>query len=201
MNTFCYLHLSGEGRDAAALTKALREDVVPAWQARGIAPWGIWAGVFGVASNELIVMAAGSGEREQTEFTGALSPAVGVSTARTLLPTVRPLDAAPCERPGLYVFRTFLVSPGDVDEVARLSAAAWETFETSDAYASEPHGLFRPVNLKDERVPMLLVTWYDSFASWETSRRPAPEATENFLRRRELTFGTRAIATRLLATL
>jgi len=42
----------------------------------------------------------------------------------------------------LYVFRFFEVRNADVEEVADLSRQAWETFENSDAYLSEPQGLF-----------------------------------------------------------
>jgi hypothetical protein len=45
---------------------------------------------------------------------------------------------------------------------------------------------------------MLLCTWYDGFASWETSRAPAAAARENFRRRHALTASTWAIATRLV---
>ena len=50
----------------------------------------------------------------------------------------------------------------------------------------------------DDTGRMLLVTWYDGLESWQISRRPNPAATENFLRRRELTQSTTAIATRLV---
>ena len=42
---------------------------------------------------------------------------------------------------------------------------------------------------------MLLVTWYDGLESWQRSRQFPPEARDNFLRRRELTGGTLALAT------
>jgi hypothetical protein len=47
---------------------------------------------------------------------------------------------------------------------------------------------------------MLLVTWYDGFDSWQTSRQPTAEATDNFRRRRALTQSTIAYATRLVGT-
>jgi hypothetical protein len=91
----------------------------------------------------------------------------------------------------------FEVRPEDCDEIVALSSQAWETFEGSDRYASQPRGLFRPRSrLGAQR--MLLVTWYDGFASWETSRTPAPQASENFRRRHALTGGTVAYATRLV---
>ncbi|MEJ2087251.1 MAG: hypothetical protein P8Y69_01940 [Gammaproteobacteria bacterium] len=160
--------------------------------------WGIWEGLFGVASNELIVIGVANGERDVDAFTGVLPTSVRLVSALLLQPTVRPVDAAPCDRPGLYVFRFFEVSNRDVDEIVRLSNEAWTTFENTDAYRAEPQGLFRQQDLSADKGQMLLVTWYDGLESWQTSRRPAPEAMQNFLRRRELTFGTRALATRLV---
>jgi len=116
--------------------------------------------------------------------------------------TVRPETIAPLSGPGLYVFRVFFVHPEQCDELVALSRQAWETFETSTDYVSRPLGLFRPQQdgepALDGRVRMLLVTWYDGFASWESSRAPAPEARENFRRRHALTAGTVAYATRLI---
>jgi hypothetical protein len=198
MNSYCYLHLAGEGRDGTALTAALKDVVLPGWRQRGITVWGIWEGLFGVASNELIVIGVANGERDVDAFTGVLPTSVRLVSALLLQPTVRPVDAAPCDRPGLYVFRFFEVSNRDVDEIVRLSNEAWTTFENTDAYRAEPQGLFRQQDLSADKGQMLLVTWYDGLESWQTSRRPAPEAMQNFLRRRELTFGTRALATRLV---
>lgn len=198
-NTYCYLRLAGPGRDSAALKALLTEEVLGAWRQAGITVWGIWEGLFGVASNELVVIAAAAGEQPVEAFTAVFAgSAVGVEEALPLAATVRPSGTTPCQRPGLYVFRSFTVNNADVEEIAGLSAKAWETFENTDDYQAEPQGLFRQLDLSGEGGRMLLVTWYDGLRSWEISRRPAPEAMENFQRRRELTFGTSAIATRLL---
>lgn len=198
MNSYCYLHLAGEGRDTQALKTALTRDVLGAWRQSGITVWGIWEGLFGIASNELIVVAVSNGERDEGAFTAALPDSVRVADSLLLVPTVRPVGAAPCEKAGLYVFRFFEVGNADVDEIARLSNEAWTTFENTAAYQAEPQGLFRQQDLSAARGRMLLVTWYDGLESWQTSRRPAPEAMANFMRRRELTFGTEALATRLV---
>ena len=63
--------------------------------------------------------------------------------------------------------------------------------------ASQPMGLFRPADATAPRGPMLLLTWYDSFNSWELSRSPHPDATANFNRRRALSRSVIAYATRL----
>jgi hypothetical protein len=196
-DTYCYLHLQGPGRDSTALQRVLRDRVLGAWDQAGIGLWGVWEGLFGVASNELLVMAVGSGERSAADFLGAVDD-LKVVDSLVLVPTVRPERNVPCSRDGLYVFRFFGVSNVDVEEVAGLSRKAWETFETSAEYLAEPQGLFRQQDQNSEIGSMLLVTWHDGLESWQISRRPAPEAMENFQRRRELTLGTRALATRLL---
>lgn len=201
-DTYCYLHLKGAGRDTEILKTALTDRVTGAWRQSGVTIWGIWEGLFGVASNELLVVAAAPGERFLADFEQALaadvaSERITVIEAELLNPTVRPTGTAPCHKPGLYVFRFFEVRNADVAEVAKLSRQAWETFENSDEYMSEPQGLFRPADGSAEWGRMLLVTWYDGLTSWQTSRRPAPAAMANFQRRRELTRGTVALATRL----
>lgn len=200
MPTYCYLHLRGAGRDPSKLKQALAERVLGTWRRDGITVWGIWEGIFGVASNELVVVAAAADDRTADAFTASLGDDIETVDVLTLLPTVRPDGTAPCDRPGLYVFRFFRVMDRDVDEVAALSRQAWETFERTDAYQAEPQGLFRQAVPSPAWGRMLLVTWYDGLDSWQISRRPAPAATANFQRRRELTDGTLALATRLVTT-
>lgn len=197
-DTYCYLHLRGEGRDSSALKEALSE-VAGKWRQAGITLWGAWEGLFGIASNELILVAAAAGERAEDDFRAPLAGrAISIRDALLLTPTVRPEGTAPCQKAGLYVFRFFEVATANVAEVADLSRQAWETFENADDYQSEPQGLFRPLDQSTESGRMLLVTWYDGLESWQTSRAPAPAARENFARRRALTKGTLAIATRLI---
>ena len=199
MNTYCYLHLRGAGRDHSALRAALTDHVFGAWRQAGITVWGVWEGIFGVASNELLIVAAASGDRTQPAFTAALGGGLEVLDSLLLNATARPEGLTPCEKPGLYVFRFFDVQAQDVQEIARLSAVAWETFEDTADYQAEPQGLFAEAEKQMGPGKMLLVTWYDGLDSWQASRQPAPEAMENFRRRRELTRGTRALATRLVA--
>ena len=198
-DTYCYLHLRGQGRDNGPLTTALGE-AAGAWRQASITLWGVWEGLFGVASNELIVVAAASGKRAEADFTSVFdNGSVTIRDSLLMAPTVRPEGTAPCQTPGLYVFRFFDVATANVAEVAALSRQAWETFENSDDYASEPQGLFRPYDQSSESGRMLLVTWYDGLESWQTSRAPDPAAVRNFKRRRALTDGTVALATRLIA--
>ena len=152
--------------------------------------WGIFAGLFGLANNELLRV---------TAFKG-LSPATHAHcvSAETWAPTARPISPVPCSRPGIYVFRRFHVREENVERVVELSAEAWQTFETDTDYKAEPMGLFKPEPDDKGIVRMMLVTWYDGFASWEQSRQPAPAAQQNFRQRHALTLTTYAVATRLL---
>lgn len=198
---FCYLRLRAADSDGhAGLAEALRRDCVPRWREDGIVCWGIWQGLFGIGSNELLVMAAAAEPAAGAALTAAPLPQGARLVDRLLLSsTVRPADPAPLTRDGLYVFRFFEVAGCHGDEVVALSSQAWRTFETSERYRSRPEGLFRPVDAEADTVSrMLLVTWYDGFESWSASRRPAPEAAAAFRRRRELTTGTVAYAARLL---
>lgn len=199
-DTFGFLRLRVAARDAVDLEQRLLRDTLPAWRDAGLACWGIWRGLFGIASNEMLIMAAGTTAGGVVEAARpALPQDVAVVDSAALQATVRPASATPLTEPGLYVFRFFEVRPGDCDEIVALSEQAWQTFETATDYASRPVGLFRPDG--DAGRPwtrMLLVTWYDGFASWETSRTPAPAARENFRRRHALTGGTVAYAARLV---
>lgn len=197
MTLFSYVRIKADGRDAGALVDQVATAVRSS--ADAVTLWGTFRGLFGLGSNEAIVMLAGS-----QEALGAAGeqlsrlPDAQVLDSQMLEPTVRPTDSTPLDRDGLVVFRFFDVAHRDADEIARLSNAAWTTFASADDYESEPLALFREHAPVSDHGRMLLMTWYDGFASWETSRTPAPEATENFRRRRELTTGTLAYATRLI---
>ena len=162
----------------------------------GVEIWGTFAGLFGIGTNELAIVLHGESIAPNDWLAES---GYTVAESYEFAPTVRPVGFAPLERPGLYVFRFFDVANADTDEVARISNEAWTTFEHTDAYATEPMALFREVDRSRPSSFMLLVTWYDGFGSWEASRDPAPEARELFRRRRQLTRGAVAYATRLLA--
>ncbi len=159
--------------------------------------WGAFSGLFGIGSNELVLVLHGDARAATRAVTGA---GFEVVEQHALVPTIRPSAFAPLTRQGLYVFRFFDVRNADVGEIAALSGEAWTSFEVSDAYEAEPQGLFCQADRRDERGVMLLLTWYDGLGSWQTSRKPAPEARANFQRRHELTAGTIAYATRLVTT-
>lgn len=200
MNTgeFLFCRVRSHDADASSLVAAATGSIGQAITAGGGSSWGLFEGQFGIASNELLAMAA-LPAAAAGEVTAAWSAVPGATLVDCLEleATARPRDAAPMARPGLYVFRFFEVDLGNVEEIVRLSREAWLSFEASDAYRAEPMGLFRSASGQPQ-TRMLLVTWYDGFDSWQTSRQPAPAARENFLKRRRLTRGTIAYATRLV---
>lgn len=196
-DSYQYLRLRTRCRDAGELLDRLRGQTLPRWTQAGIRCWGIWQGLFGVGSNELLVMAASPGEAPADDVRAALPDNADVVDDLSLASTARPETITDLPERGLYVFRFFDVDRRDCDEIVALSREAWESFEDTDRYASRPQGLFRPRESGEGPGRMLLVTWYDGFSSWETSRAPAPEARENFRRRHQLTAGTIAYATRL----
>jgi hypothetical protein len=197
--TFCYTRIKGRDRNFQPVFEHVRS-IARGLARTGVARWGAWSGLFGIGSNEVVLMTTATKDADHAALLNAqLVSAPGAIVEQYLLrPTVRPLDAKPLERPGLYVFRFFDVRHVDVDEIARLSYEAWTTFQASDAYRAEPQGLFCESAPRAPAGVMLLCTWYDGLESWQTSRTPAPAATENFRRRHELTSGTIAFATRLI---
>lgn len=197
-DSYALFRVRAEGRDCAELLPRLRAETVPGWQTVGWHCWGIWQGLLGLPSNELLLMAAAEGDHGLAPLAGYLPTGATATDVLELRATVRPTGVVPVTRDGLYVFRFFAVRPEVCDEIVALSQQAWQTFETSPAYRSEPLGLFRPRRPDPAGDRMLLVTWYDGLGSWERSRLPAAEARAGFRRRHQLTQGTVAYATRLV---
>jgi hypothetical protein len=162
--------------------------------------YGLWAPLFGLASNQVVMMTRWAAPKgvvhTVTETLMAVEGIVHVES-HLVVPTVRPTTSAPPHKPGLYVHRWFLVEPRHVEEVVELSATAWETFEQT--FHVEIIGLFRTLGEDTALTELLLLTWYPNLAAWETSRQfeRVPAARQRFLRRQYLTKRTRAIATTL----
>ena len=191
---YAFSRLTAADRNFNPVYEILRADDHAALRPASL--WGAFHGLFGVGSNELIVVSYG----DVAGVDGALAATAGVVSVDTLLlePTVRPTADEPRTREGLYVFRFFDVAHKDVDEIAALSFEAWKDFETADVYDAVPQGLFRQQDVSAARGRMLLCTWYDGLNSWQASRTPPGRASENFRKRHLLTGGTIAYATRLL---
>ncbi len=181
------------------LRAELEERTLPTLAKAGVRPWGLWYGLFGLRSNELVMVTSWPQDAATVSvLTDALPAGAEVLELYEFVPTVRPVTDDPCTRAGLYVFRFFDVRNEDVEEIAQLSATAWETFEAASTYQSVPQALFCQRDRSSEKGVMLLLTWYDGLNSWQASRQPAPEAAQNFRRRAQLTLGTVAYATRLV---
>jgi hypothetical protein len=160
--------------------------------AAGALPWGTFAGLLGLRTDEVFLGAARRGPGGWPSLPGVepLDDFVGSPTARPLTPERQ-------QSPGVYVIRRFEIATTDVDEFFRLSAEAWESFENDLAYRAEPRALLR-VDAPGGATHMLLVTWYADLAAWERSRQPPPAARANFLARARLTRWALPIATRLV---
>ena len=139
--TFAFIRLTARGRGWRDAYEALSADdfsvLAPAKR------WGAFHGLFGVASNELILVAAGDAEAAgaAAEKVGAMDSVERVESL-LLVPTVRPTTSESLTRDGLYVFRFFEVDNDDVEEIASLSKEAWTTFENTNDYRAEPEALF-----------------------------------------------------------
>ena len=137
---------------------------VQALQAGGVAKleelggtlYGVWAPLFGLASNQLVVMtqwAAYAGIMPTVSETLMAMAGVVHVESHMVAPTARPTTSDPPQQPGLYVHRWFLVEPQYVAEVVELSATAWHPFEQT--FAVEIIELFR--KLGEDTTPAKLL--------------------------------------------
>ena len=191
-DTFAFLRLSARQGDWQRLHSSLTDHLPPT------TIWGAFYGLFGVGSNELIAVTVGGDDAVDASIETVRCLDVDHVDALILKPTARPTSAEPLTREGLYVFRFLDVANADVDKIASLSDQAWRTFESPDDYQAEAQALFCQRDRSEVRGRMLLLTWYDGLNSWQTSREPPAEAAALFQRRRTLTSGSIAYATRLV---
>ena len=194
---YAFLRLGNPSGDWQELAAWLTERAQSEWASQGAATLGLFYGLFGMQSNELIVVLHNPREASLQALIESARPAAVVRAAR-LRATARPQAFAPLRRPGLYVFRNFRLQVGALDDTVQLSRQAWETFEQAPDYQAEPIGLFEELDVPAGGENLMLLTWYDGFGSWESSRRPPPAAWENFRQRRALVTRTGALATQLV---
>lgn len=192
--TYAFSRLRSTQRDFRGVYDRLRGDTFAHLAPASV--WGCFGGLFGVGSNELIVVSYG----DVAAVDSAIAGLDDVASVETLLlePTVRPTEHAPRSREGLYVFRFFDVLHKDVEEIAQISFEAWKDFESGGDYSAIPQALFRQADVSAAAGRMLLCTWYDGLNSWQASRTPPGDAGARFRRRHAMTRGTIAYATRLL---
>lgn len=204
---FHFARLKGGARKRMPeLRQELEAGFAPRLSETGIEIWGVWAsgGMFGVGSNELLVVTSAGSDRDML---GGVQDAVNawdevdIVDEHLIAPTVRPIDTARPTRDGLYVFRYFDTLRSDIDDFVRLSDEWWVTFEHDDEYNAEIQGLFVKDDPDPERTSMLLVTWYGTLASWQRSRQPSEdEGARSVIRERgEITLASIGYATILLA--
>jgi len=173
---------------AAAVVRALSEQADHSL-------WGMWQGLFGVPSDQLILMT----QHERGASALKLPDGIEALEQHNLRATARPTSAQPEKRRGVYVFRTFATYRDHIDEIVQLSSEAWQTFESGKDYEALPVGLFAPVE-PAATCAMHLLTWYPDFTAWQNSRNSDPQALRRFAARRALTTSTVAIATRSLVS-
>ena len=181
------LHIKDVSRPGPAhLIKLANDDITKQLQTAGHEVFGIFASLFGLASNEIYLVTFG-----ETQTSLSFHDDVELISTHLFNATLRPLDHQPRTRPGIYVFRWFSVLPDAVEEIIQLSYNAWPAFEGS--FETEVQGLF--VEATGQPSEMLLITWYKNLSAWEESRHPPEDARENFLRRHQLTLNAKPIAT------
>lgn len=194
--SFLFAHLHADGGGWQALHDRVQA-ALAGWPEATVV--GSFMGLFGISNQEIfLVLALPVGGDGLVALRARLPADIAIRDGLPMRATVRPADDTPLTRPGLYVFRFFDVAAADVDEVARLSQVAWETWEQDSDYSAEPHGLFRFSDPNAERGRMLLLTWYEDLRSWERSRTPHPDAVANFRRRAALSRSALPYATRLI---
>jgi hypothetical protein len=186
---------------AAALGR-LRGDSFRVMSRHGGTVWGVWTALFGMASNELVVVTAWpDGATPIATLQDALPDGFRIVASYELSPTVRPASADPVTREGVYVHRFFRTLEKHMQEIVDLSVEAWKTFATDDRYGTEQVAFFRPrTRSSNENSPgeMLLISWYPDLANWETSRQFPPEAQALFHKRAERVDSMLPFAMRLL---
>ena len=174
------------------LLEYVRGTLIPDLEKDDMLEYGVFQGLFGLASNELYLVMSSQRSVSQLNIGGEFQ----VKERIDLVPTIRPTDHTRRTREGIYVFRWFDVMNKDVGEIAELSAKAWLTFE--ERFDTEVQCLFAEQNRESAQGKMLLITWYRDLSVWQQSRQPPTEARENFMRRHQLTLQAKPIATRLL---
>ena len=99
----------------------------------------------------------------------------GLNNSDVATYTVRPVNDAPRDRAGLYVFRFFDVMARDIDEFVALSGRAWTTFETAAdqfTFNTAPYAATKSLALQKvsaEKVGVFPNPYY-AFNAAETNR-------------------------------
>ena len=124
----------------------------------GYSLYGIFFGLFGLATNELYLIAMKEDSNPPVAGTTPLSELLSkhnliIQENFQFSPTVRPIEHTRRTRAGIYVFRWFTIYNRDVDQIVKLSDEAWVTFE--GGFESEVQGLFAERDRGKEEGKML----------------------------------------------
>jgi hypothetical protein len=183
--------------------RRLRDDTLRVMTRHGGAVWGVWTALFGMASNELVVVTAWPDSASPVAtLQDALPDGFRVVASHHFSPTVRPTSADPVTRAGVYVHRFFRTREQHMQEIVDLSVEAWKTFATDEDYGTEQIAFFRPharASDQERLGDMLLISWYPDLANWERSRNFPPAAGALFRKRAERVESSLPFAMRLLS--
>jgi hypothetical protein len=179
------------------VTSAVRALIVDQISRGGSTLFGLFEGVLGLPSNEVIVVAtpaAADAPLQAQDIPGLIAADAVAMTA-----TVRPRNPEPLQAPGIYAHRWFHIKAGHWPRFLQLSESAWPAFER--AFAAEVVGLWKQ-DVEPDACLVLLMTRYPDLATWERSRAGAASDAEqdmrqHFRERHELVTWTSVVATRL----
>jgi hypothetical protein len=190
-----------EGTRLPVLREQLEAGLVHRLNDAGITLWGAWAAIFGIAGNEVIIVTNAAPDldlRGGVEAAVSAWDGVEIIDEHLMTPTIRPARTSRLATPeGIYVIRYFDLLRSDIDEFVRLSDQGWPSFEADEEFDFQPQGLFVREG-ESERTSMVLITWYESLASWQRSRQFPEDARKAFQQRGTFTLRSIAYATRLL---
>jgi len=153
-------------------------------QLSGGALYGVWRSQIGRPRDELQAMTLWPRETGATLAERALlggASDVDRVCSQSLVPTLRPTDAAVPTRQGNYAFRWFATPEQHWPEFLDLCAAAWPDFEA--AYDSQVIGLWQATGATTDEatgagrrgIRSLLLTRRPNLAMWERSKLPEGE--------------------------
>ena len=102
--------------------RRLQDDSFRVMARHGGTVWGVWTALFGMASNELVVVTAWPDAASPVAtLQDALPDGIRIVVSHELTPTVRPTSADPVTREGVYVHRFFRTREKHMQEIVDLS--------------------------------------------------------------------------------
>jgi hypothetical protein len=126
---------------------------------------------------------------------------VDLSTSERLLATERPAEPDTPKRSGIFIHRFYDVAEADWDEFYAMSVESWPRL--TESFGSEVIAFWRCLDVRPPQARAHTITWYESFAAWETSRGVAArgrsaELIRHLMARQELVTSTLAFAMALI---